>query len=67
MTSASEDVASASVQALAAAFVLQLETDQTCPKFVKNVFKDSDNVLYRLHNAQVCFLASPLSVVFPHS
>lgn len=66
MASASEDVASASVQALAAALLLQLEIDHTGPKLVKIIFKDPDNVLYHPHNAQVCFLASPLSVVFAH-
>jgi len=44
--------------ALASAVLLQLDTDATCPVFVKNIFQDVDDVLWYIHNAQVSFLAS---------
>jgi hypothetical protein len=46
-----------SLHALASALLLQLETDSTAPVFVKNTFSNMDDVLYHLHDAEVCFLA----------
>ena len=45
-----------SLSALASAVMLQLETDDTCPAFVKRIFRDSEDVLYALDDAEVCVL-----------
>lgn len=49
--------------ALASAVLLQLDTDATCPVFVKNIFQDVEDVLWYLREAQVSSLASCLFIL----
>jgi hypothetical protein len=56
-----------SLQALASAFLLQLETDATAPGFVRDIFSNIDDILYHLHDAQVCSLALHPFVILANS
>lgn len=52
-----------SLSALASAVMLQLETDHTCPGFVKRIFRDSSDVLYALDKSKVTFLPGLLDLL----